>query len=48
MTAKLFHNGNTDVVGLIKWKEIYSRLEHTADRGEDVANVIEDIMVKNA
>jgi predicted phosphate transport protein (TIGR00153 family) len=49
MTAKLFHNGNgsTDVVNLIKWKEIYARLEHTADRMEDVANVIEDIAVKN-
>lgn len=48
MTAKLFHNGSVDVVNLIKWKEIYSRLEHTTDRCEDVANVIEDIAVKNA
>lgn len=48
MTAKLFQNGSQDIVGLIKWKEIYSRLEHTADRGEDVANVIEDVVVKNA
>jgi hypothetical protein len=48
MTAKLFHNGSVDVVNLIKWKEIYSRLEHTTDRCEDVANVIEDIVVKNA
>jgi len=46
MTASLFHNGNGDVVNLIKWKEIYSRLEHTADRMEDVANLIEDILVK--
>ena len=48
MVAKLFHNGDNDVINLIKWKEIYARLEHTADRCEDVANVIEDIMVKNA
>jgi len=48
LVAKLFHNGSTDVVGLIKWKEIYGRLEHTADRCEDVANIIEDIAVKNA
>ena len=47
MVAQLFNNGQNDVVGLIKWKEIYSRLEHTADRCEDVANVIEDIVVKN-
>jgi len=46
MTASLFHNGNGDVVNLIKWKEIYARLEHTADRMEDVANLIEDILVK--
>ncbi len=48
MTAKLFHNGDSDVLHLIKWKEIYARLEHTADRLEDVANIIEDIIVKNA
>lgn len=33
---------------LIKWKEIYSRLEIAADRCEDVANVIEGISIKNA
>jgi len=48
LTARLFHEGAKDLLGLIKWKEIYSRLEHTADRCEDVANVIEDIAVKNA
>jgi uncharacterized protein len=50
MTAKLFQTNGTsaDVMNLIKWKEIYARLEHTADRMEDVANIIEDIVVKNA
>jgi len=48
LTARLFHNGNNDVVSLIKWKEIYARLEHTADRCEDVANVLEDIVVKSS
>jgi predicted phosphate transport protein (TIGR00153 family) len=48
LTAELFHNGQQDILTLIKWKEIYSRLEHTADRCEDVANVIEDISVKNS
>jgi predicted phosphate transport protein (TIGR00153 family) len=33
---------------LIKWKEIYNRLEIAADRCEDVANVIEGISIKNA
>ena len=48
LVAKLFHDGPQDVANLIKWKEIYARLEHTADRCEDVADVIEDIFVKNA
>ncbi len=49
MVARLFHETEDDkVMDLIKWKEIYTRLEHTADRMEDVANVIEDIVVKNA
>jgi len=47
LVAKLFQEGNGDVVSLIKWKEIYARLEHTADRCEDVANVIEGILVKS-
>jgi uncharacterized protein len=48
MVGELFHQEAGDVVDLIKWKEIYARLEHTADRMEDVANVIEDIVVKHA
>jgi predicted phosphate transport protein (TIGR00153 family) len=48
MVAQLFNEANQDVLNLIKWKEIYARLEHATDRMEDVANVIEDIVVKNA
>jgi predicted phosphate transport protein (TIGR00153 family) len=51
VTAKLFHEcGSTpkDAIELLKWKEIYARLEHTTDRMEDVANVIEDIVMKHA
>jgi uncharacterized protein Yka (UPF0111/DUF47 family) len=33
---------------LIKLKEIYGRLETAADRCEDVANVLEGIMVKSS
>ena len=36
-----------DIRKLLKWKEIYSRMEVAADRCEDVANVIEAIVVKN-
>ena len=31
---------------MIKWKEIYETLEEVTDRCEDVANVIEGIMLK--
>ena len=37
-----------DIKALIKLKEIYSRLEVAADRCEDVANVIEGIIVKSS
>ncbi len=33
---------------LMKFKEIYSRLESASDRCEDVANTIEEIIVKSA
>ncbi len=47
MVGELFDK-EKDVVKLIKWKEIYGRLEATADKCEDVANIIENIVVKNA
>jgi predicted phosphate transport protein (TIGR00153 family) len=37
-----------DAIALIKWKEIYETLETSVDKCEDVANVIESIVVKNA
>jgi predicted phosphate transport protein (TIGR00153 family) len=46
MTAKLFDNA-ADFRELIKWKELYGRLEATTDDCEDVANIIEGIFVKN-
>jgi uncharacterized protein Yka (UPF0111/DUF47 family) len=36
-----------DPILLFKWKEILDRLEDATDRGEDVANVIEGIVLKN-
>ena len=38
----------TDVYELLKWQEIYERLESATDRGEDVANVLEGVVLKNA
>jgi len=36
-----------DPIAVIKWKEIYDFLEAATDRCEDVANLIEGIVVKN-
>jgi len=47
--AELFEKAETaaEIKDLIKLKEIYTRLEVAADRCEDVANVIEEIIVKS-
>jgi hypothetical protein len=45
--GKLFET-ETDPINLIKWKELYETLEASLDKCEDVANVIEGIVVKNA
>ena len=37
-----------DPITVIKWKEIYGRMEAATDRCEDIANIIESIVVKNA
>ena len=47
MLRRLFEK-EEDVKELIKWKELYQRLEDTADCCEDVANIIEGIVLKHA
>jgi predicted phosphate transport protein (TIGR00153 family) len=37
-----------DAVAIIKWKEIFDFLEQATDRCEDVANVLEGVVVKHA
>jgi uncharacterized protein Yka (UPF0111/DUF47 family) len=46
-TARLFRE-EQDAKTLIKWKEIYEDLEQAIDRCEDVANVIEGVVIENA
>ena len=46
VTADLF-SGRHDVLDVLRWKEIYGRLESAADECEDVANAIESIVVKS-
>jgi predicted phosphate transport protein (TIGR00153 family) len=45
--AGLFDN-NSDAIEIIKWRKIYNVLEETIDKCEDVANIIERIVVKHA
>jgi predicted phosphate transport protein (TIGR00153 family) len=45
--AKLFKE-EKDVFTVIKWKEIYENLEMATDRCEDVANIIEGVVLEHA
>jgi uncharacterized protein Yka (UPF0111/DUF47 family) len=45
--ARLFEN-EKDAVLLIKLKEVYDFLEDTTDRCEDVADVLQNVVVKNS
>ena len=44
--AELF-SGRHDVLDVLRWKELYGRLESSADNCEDVANTIESIVLKS-
>jgi predicted phosphate transport protein (TIGR00153 family) len=43
--AELFHE-QTDIADVIKWREIYQYMEMATDRCEDIANVLEGVMIK--
>jgi predicted phosphate transport protein (TIGR00153 family) len=45
--ARLFKE-ERDPLMVIKWKEIYDNMEDATDRCEDVANVIEGVVLENA
>jgi predicted phosphate transport protein (TIGR00153 family) len=44
----LFDELQDDPILVIKWKELYEHLEDASDKCEDVANVLEAIVLKNA
>jgi len=46
-TAALFDNG-IDPMMVIRWKDIYERLEDAIDATESVANILSGIVIKNA
>ena len=45
--ARLFKE-EKDPITVIKWKEIYENLENATDRCEDVANIIEGVILEHA
>jgi uncharacterized protein Yka (UPF0111/DUF47 family) len=45
--AELFDN-TLDMAYVIKWHEIYQLMEDATDRCEDVSNVLEEVVLKNA
>lgn len=45
--SALFEDGHSPI-DIIKWKDIYEDLEDAIDRSEDVANILEAIVLKNA
>jgi uncharacterized protein Yka (UPF0111/DUF47 family) len=44
--AELF-DGDMRCTDIIKWKDIYATLERAMDQCEDVANIVESIVLKN-
>ena len=44
--AELFHEAG-DPLTVLKWKEIYEKLEAAVDRCENVANIIESVIIKH-
>ena len=45
--VRVLFDSETDPIQIIKWKEMYDNLEMITDACEDVANVIEGIVVKH-
>ena len=41
-------DGTPDALQVIKWKELYDKLEEAMDECEDVSNVLESISLKNS
>jgi uncharacterized protein len=45
--AELFHEAH-DPLTVLKWKEVYEKLEAAVDRCENVANIIESVIIKHS
>lgn len=45
--GQLFEDFTEDPLIIIKWKEVYEHLENASDKCEDVANILEGIVLKH-
>ncbi len=45
--ARLFKEEKDNPILVIKWKEVYENLENASDRCEDVANIIEGVILEH-
>lgn len=45
--SSLFQSSG-DAIQIIKWKDVYALLEKTVDTTEDIANILENVSIKNA
>ena len=46
--ATLFNGSGVDPIMVIRWKDIYARLEAAIDATEKVAHILESITIKNS
>ena len=46
--GNLFHEEGIETLTIIKWKEVYDRIENAIDRCEDVAKMLDNMIVKYA
>ena len=44
----LFNASGADALTIIKWKEVYDRIEVAVDKCEDVATIVESVVIKYA
>jgi len=47
LLAELFHD-RVELAEVIKWREIYEHMENAVDSCEDIADILEGVMIKRA
>ncbi len=47
-SMRALHTENSDILEILAWREIYTYLEKCADACEHVADVVEEVVMKNS